>query len=259
MKIYLAAIESRISPVVAKHPPPIPFALATFYAVNDMCYELYKSRHITDLMLDSGAFTFISRGAAPPKKETDDYVNRYISDINKHGIKNFFELDIDKLVGIGPVEQYREQMIRETGKEPIVVWHRERGLEYFVQMCKDYNYVAIGSPAWKEDRGIIKQFPWFINTAHKFGAKIHGLGFTNTKYLKMYDFDSVDSSSWLSPSIYGGGKYYQFTGDEIAIKTYKDGNLNIAKGKGYDLQYICFSEWVKYSKYMDTYRPKTII
>lgn len=259
MKIYLAAIESCINSVVAKHPTPIPYALATFYRVNKKCYELYKSGHIRDLMLDSGAFTFISQGTVPTKSQTDEYVNRYISDIKKHRIKHYFELDIDKLVGIAPVERYREQMIRETGIEPIVVWHRERGLEYFVQMCKDYDYVAIGSPAWKEDRGIIKKFPWFIKTAHKFGAQIHGLGFTNKKCLEVYDFDSVDSSSWNAYSIYGGGKYYQFTRNELVTKTYNGGNMRICRGKGNDLKYFCFAEWVKYSKYMDTYRPKQII
>lgn len=259
MKVYLAGGENRAKQVLAKYSSKIPYLLFTYYSVNPVCYELFHTGKVGDLMLDSGAFSFMAKGVAPSESDLEKYTTGYISDINEHKIKYFFELDIDVLVGLPKVEKIRERIIHETGKNPIVVWHSYRGIDYFKQMCKDYEYVAIGSPVWKKDRSIIKQFPKFINTAHKYGAKIHGLGFTNTKYLKHYDFDSVDSSSWISFSIYGGGRYFKFTGSEMVPKRVSDTPLRIAKGKRHAVDLINLHQWVLYSKYMDSYNPKTVI
>lgn len=44
----------------------------------------------------------------------------------------------------------------------------------------------------------------FVNTAHKHGAKIHGLGVGAKKILSTVPFDSVDSTSWFKLCRFGG-------------------------------------------------------
>lgn len=68
-------------------------------------------------------------------------------------------------------------------------------------MCEKYSYVAFGGIASSASRDVRmkyeRAFPYFINTAHRHGCKIHGLGYTSVKGIRKYHFDSVDSSSWL--------------------------------------------------------------
>ncbi len=59
----------------------------------------------------------------------------------------FFELDIDRIVGLEKVEEFRRRIESKTGKQSIPVWHSNRGWQYFVNMCKEYNYVSIGGIA----------------------------------------------------------------------------------------------------------------
>lgn len=160
-----------------------------------------------NFLLDSGAFTFMSGAGVV---NFDKYVEGYAAFIKKWNVKNFFELDIDSVVGIKEVERLREKLERLSGRKPIPVWHKSRGKEYFVEMCKNYPYVAIGGIVTKEIpiNKYEKLFPWFVKTAHKYGCKIHALGYTNIRGLHTYHFDSVDSTAWLYGNM--SGSIYKF-------------------------------------------------
>jgi len=81
------------------------------------------------------------------------------------------------------------------------VYHESRGHEYWINMCKDNDYIAIG--------GLVNQPE--INTptrqkilldmcdeAHLYNTQVHGLGFTPLTLLNNHTmfFDTVDSTSW---------------------------------------------------------------
>ena len=68
-------------------------------------------------------------------------------------------------------------------------------------MRKKYDYVAVGGLVGTTyARQHYHYLQWFIDVAHANNAKIHGLGFTSIEGLKKYNFDTVDSTSWLSGS-----------------------------------------------------------
>lgn len=67
-------------------------------------------------LLDSGAFTFFSKGGCA---DWEKYIKRYASFINRNNIELFFELDIDKLVGYEKVLFYRKKLEDMTGK-PVI-------------------------------------------------------------------------------------------------------------------------------------------
>ena len=221
------------------------------YYILESYYYCKKNRWIPNLikqinkecfMLDSGAFTFMSDAKITVNWEK--YVDEYAEFINKYNITQFIEMDIDVVVGIDKVEQLRKRLEKLTGKQCIPVWHKSRGKQYFIDMCKKYKYVAIGGIVTKEiTKKDFKYFPWFIETAHKHKAKIHALGFTSLKDLEKYNFDSVDSTAWL----YGnrGGFLYQFDGvSMIKINKPEGTRLKSSKCAMYN-----FNEWVKFQKY----------
>lgn len=163
-----------------------------------------KSDKCKTFILDSGAFTYMESAKVSDKLIYDDfeqYIREYCEFINKWDIEHFVEMDIDLVVGIKKVEQYRTTIERLTGKPVIPVFHRERGEEYFHRMCQEYDYVAVGGLVGTTyARQHYHYLQWFIDVAHANNAKIHGLGFTSIEGLKKYNFDTVDSTSWLSGS-----------------------------------------------------------
>ena len=215
--------------------------LESFYYLRKNEDFMALARHFGSFLLDSGAFTFMS-GSHKGAINWDEYVEEYAAFINKHDIRLFFELDIDSVVGLQEVERLREKLEALTGKKPIPVWHKNRGKEYFIRMCENYPYVALGGIVTKEiPRNVYeKGFPWFIQTAHKHHAKIHGLGYTTILNLPKFHFDSVDSTAWL----YGnrGGYLYKFKPETGTMEQLK---VDKARLKSREGAVNNFREWVK--------------
>lgn len=155
-------------------------------------------RNFKNFLLDSGAFTFMSNAAKHGNIDWLSYVDRYCDFIIENDIRLFFELDIDKIKGLRYVEMLRQRIEDKTHRKPIPVWHIGRGKDYYLQMIKEYPYVAIGGIAAKE-MPVSKfeaLFPYMIGMAHKNGCKVHGLGYTKVDNLRKYRFDSIDSTTW---------------------------------------------------------------
>lgn len=244
MKICLAAPSSR--KFLSDEFDKCKYMLESFYSMKDWLIPIIKRCDL--FLLDSGAFTFMSskKGA---EVDFDEYLTRYIEFINKHDIKYFFELDIDSVVGIEEVERLRARLERETGKKCIPVFHKSRGKEYFIKMCQEYDYIAIGGIVTKEIMpSEHKYFRWFIDTAHSYGCKIHGLGYTNVKGMYIYNFDSVDSTTWQSGSKFG--TLYHFNGRKL----YEVDTKNRRRRTDIPTDRINrhnYYEWVKFQEYAD--------
>lgn len=219
--------------------------LETFYYLQNNKTFPKMIKDFGSFLLDSGAFTFMSN--AGNIVDFDRYVEDYAAFINNWNIERFFELDIDSVVGLKEVERLRSKLERLTGKQPIPVWHLNRGKDYFLKMCDAYPYVALGGIVTKEIpmKKYEALFPWFIQQAHKRGTKIHGLGYTNLKGLHKYRFDSVDSTAWL----YGnrGGFVYQFNMKKGLME-----QISVPQGmkmKSKEAAVYNFNEWVRFQKY----------
>lgn len=216
------------------------YILESFYYCDEIVERMIP--YFEKFMLDSGAFTFFSSGK---HVDWNEYVTRYCEFIKKNKVELFFELDIDALTGYDKVKDIRRYIERETGKQPIPVWHKRLGKDEFIKMCDEYPYVAIGGIVSNEiKRNEYKYFPWFIDEAHKRGCKIHGLGFTNLKGLEKYHFDSVDSTAWLSGNRFGS--VYQFTGKTMIKHDKKEGQ-KLSDSRAVAVHN--FQEWVKFQQY----------
>lgn len=247
MKIYLACtsgLKKEFSQ--GKIKPEELYVLESFYSLTDWQKNLIP--HFKGFLLDSGAFTFLN-SKSTKTADFEKYADNYADFIKTNKIKRYFELDIDKIVGLKETERLRKRIEQRCGIPCIPVWHKYRGKEYFEAMCREYDYVAIGGIVTKEipTKLYEKLFPWFINIAHKHGCKIHGLGYTSTKNLHKLKFDSVDSSTWLEGIRYG------------RVSLFKNGIMQSKKPEGYRLKdtsiinWVTFQQWVKMQKYAELY------
>lgn len=200
-----------------------------------------------EFLLDSGAFAFMnkpSKAESVSNEELKQYIKDYVAFINKWDIKNFFEMDIDCVLGYETVKKIRKYIEKHTGKKSIPVWHIARGVEEFHEMCKEYDYVAIGGIASKEipkkDHRILKEL---CDVAHSYGCKIHGLGYLPLEILNNREcpFDTVDGTSWQ-----GHMRKNCFQLDKSnKIEKYKDTRYwkEVARD--------CFNTWTEFSKIIE--------
>lgn len=221
--------------------------LESFYYADDFTEKMIP--FFKKFLLDSGAFTLFTDKSKGSGIVWEDYVDRYADFIIRNNVELFFELDIDKLVGKDKVLELRRRLEKKAGRQCIPVWHKFRGKEAFLRMCDEYKYVAIGGIVSKEIMPEeYKYFPWFIDKAHKAGAKIHGLGFTALTGLPKYHFDSVDSTAWTTGNRFGA--VYKFDGRTM---------VKISRGEGQRLKdsravaINNFNEWVKFQKWAEVH------
>lgn len=240
MKLFLAGTAIFQELTESKE---IPYLLESFYYFKDWQLEYIRTK-TKDFLLDSGAFTFMSN--AKSHVSWDEYIERYADFIKRNNIEKFFELDIDSVVGYDKVLEYRRKLEGLAGRPCIPVWHKTRGIEDFKKMCDEYDYVAIGGIVAKEIRPEhYKIFPALINEAHKKGAKIHGLGFTNINLLPLYHFDSVDSTSWTTGCRYGS--LYHFNNGKMTSFPRSQGKRALR----HKINEHNLNEWIKFQKYAE--------
>ena len=224
------------------------YVLESFYSGEKNCLKALNNCNVENFLLDSGAFSYMS-GAKCSKSSLLEYLDKYILFINKYNIKYFFELDVDIIFGLEFVEEMRNKLEKETGKQCIPVWHKSRGIEYWKKMVANYKYIAIGGLVFhvkKQEWPLIKKM---VDYAYSKNVKVHGLGFTKTKILEKekWKFFSIDSSSWLA-SASRGQKLQVFKNGSISNLDIEKRNVkaNISKMAQFN-----FNEWCKYQKYMD--------
>ena len=218
--------------------------LETFWTISK--HEAKVIHKYKSFMLDSGAFSFFGG----VKTDLNEYVNRYIKFINDYDVKLFFELDIYSLIGKEETDKITKRIEKETGKQTIPVFHYFLGVNFYKQICEEYNYVAIGASG-RHDSRWTRETPEklrkLIDYAHSKKVKVHGLGYTSLKMLlgKKMPFDSVDSTSWMSGHRFGKAQEWNgtsFTGTK-APKGQRANTHKVARHN--------FYEWVKFNNYAE--------
>ncbi len=253
-KIFLAGVSS-VRNTITPHFKP-------HYILESFMYLRSKHKSTTDyidwclqadvFLLDSGAFTFMNKSKKVSNTSDEalqKYIDSYIDFINKYNIKYFFEMDIDCIVGYDRVKEIRKYIEEKTNKKSIPVWHKSRGIEEFHNMCKEYEYVAVGGIAAKEIKQSEYQLLYDLcDIAHSYGCKVHGLGFSPLSILneRKCPFDTVDSTTWLAHL-----KKCSFS--------VNDGILKRTNGDDRYWRTVnqeSFSAWVEFSKLPDVYQEQ---
>lgn len=221
--------------------------MISYYYIKGLMKYIDITR-LENLIIDSGAFTFMN-GKKITKNLLEGFVDEYINFIKQYNIKHYLEMDVDSIFGHDYVLEIREKLEKETNRKSIPVWHKSRGLDEFIKLCKNYDYIAIGGIVTQE----IKRKEWDIliklnKIASQYNCKVHGLGFTPTKEIEKYGFYSCDSSSWTTGHRFKGVFYFE-NGEVKKIDSKKlinkriDNYNNLVKNN--------FLTWVKYQKKLD--------
>ena len=227
------------------------YFLESFYAKRKWEKWISLAPLDTDrFMLDSGAFVMINSGGKSKIKDLDGYIVDYIDFIKTHKIKLYVEMDIDKVIGLEEVHRIRAKLHRETGIPPIPVMHKHLGKDYFIELCKSYPYISLGIGPIKSEpfkpRYPYEKLHWFTETAHKYGTKIHGLGFTAKSVIADFHFDSVDSTSWMQGAIYGHVYHYKHGKLGLIQRPQKSRIKDRVKLQGHNLK-----QWILFQKYLN--------
>lgn len=244
MKIFLAGTASRPYVCQERVTEYKPYILESFFYADETTEKLIP--YFGDFLLDSGAFTFMQQ--AGNNVDWDAYAYKYADFIKRNNIEKYIELDLDYIIGIEGARRLRSILEDKTGRKSIPVWHPIRGKESFLEMCEEYDYVALGGIVGKKWQGTEQYMPWFISEAHKRNAKIHGLGFTKLTKLQDYHFDSVDSTAWTTGNRFG---YVYFFNGKTMIKKEAPKGCKLADSRAVALHN--FKEWVKYQKWADVH------
>lgn len=243
MRVFLAGVISH------KYYDQVPesFVLESYEYIKEQ-HEPYLSK-ARDLIIDSGAFTYMQK---LDNKHLDftDFIDDYIEFIKRNNITKFMEFDLDRVKGIGWVEDVRRYLEKKTNRPSIPVWHKTRGIDYFKRLCRDYDYIAIGGiGTTAADEIHPPDYPKLkplVDYAHKCNCKVHGLGFTVQKYLPIVHFDSVDSKSWLGTC---WGKMFRFNNLQGVMQSVPHKGLRIKDHRA--LEQLNLKEWIKYQRYAE--------
>ena len=89
-----------------------------------------------------------------------------------------------------------------------------RTIQDWKNYCKTFPYVGLSSAT------PVQYLPKMLEYAHKHKCQVHGFAFTSPTKVFQYDFDTVDSTSWMQ--LFRYGNITMFNGDiPRPIKNYK--------------------------------------
>lgn len=163
----------------------------------------------TRVFIDSGAHTFLTDIETYSEKDEEfweSYIEEYTDFIRKN--KDFIfacaDLDIDDIVGVDKVNEWREKYFEPLEKEGVQVcyiWHLIRGEKGWEDMCRKYSY--IGLTVQNDKTASVQRLMKRINVAKRYNTRVHGMALTKTEMLARVPFYTVDSTTWLVGQQFG--------------------------------------------------------
>jgi len=240
MKIFLSALEA--SPEfdkIDKHIEQYNWNLMSYYymrSTNRWKQILAKSKEI---LIDSGAHSFQKGKVVKWNEYTSEYAN-WIEHNDCDKIIGYFEMDIDPAgYKYSKVKELRKILTNKSNKI-IPVWHKNRGIEDFKDMCKKpiHKDKIIAITGFKNEDIKDCDYINFVKYAHYYGCKVHCLGMTRRKILDSVPFDYVDSSSWKQKAIYGKAGKLKVTKEFSKAKRWEVMKYNYIEGMKMQIEYF---------------------
>ena len=195
---YQACLDAK-----AKH------VLVSYLYVQKKGLDVIKDRKNrnpeVNFLVDSGAHTFQTDAAKFSSWSLADYeryVQSYVKwlEANRAYLFAAVELDIDFNVGTSTVEGWQQRYFVPLQESlPIIfVWHAQRGLEGWEEMCSKYPYVGLpGEMSGEAD------FNKYMTVAKRYMTLVHGFAATKQADFRDWPWASVDSITWKTSEMYG--------------------------------------------------------
>lgn len=156
-----------------------------------------------DLFLDSGAFSAFT-------KQKVISIDEYAGFIHRNGHHFGVIANLDDIGDDGPKSWANMKALEAKGCKVFPVFHFSDKLEYLYKILDEgYDYMALGGLVGAHTN-VLKQWldeMWGKHLCDKDGLpkiKVHGFGLTSFPLIYRYPWYSVDSSSAVMTSIFGG-------------------------------------------------------
>ena len=209
MKVFLSSIENGKSnnkesyEFFLEKGLKFKWNLMSYYYIRSKKYDLAVDirNNSEEILIDSGAHSFQKGKKVDWLKFTQEYAE-FIKKFDTSNVLGYFEMDVDNIIGYEKVLELRK-ILENVSNKIIPVWHKNRGIEEYKKMCKDYAGKVIAITGFKNEDIKDEQYLMFLKYAKKYNCKVHCLGMTRKKVLDKVPFDYVDSSSWKQASLYG--------------------------------------------------------
>ena len=171
-----------------------------------------------NFLIDSGAHTFqakMSDYAQWKRADFESYCKGYVEWLKQNRAYIFagVELDIDyclnmtlagnsnSTVGTSIVEEWQKNYfmpLEELGLQICYVWHKERKLEGWEDMCRKFPYVGLPGEMSSDN-----DFNKYMTVARRYCTKVHGFAATKQADFRDWPWFSVDSITWKTAEMYG--------------------------------------------------------
>jgi hypothetical protein len=274
MRLHLAGMEKKEDIIKDL---PCKFVLISFLYAQENNLDWLDQYEV---LCDSGAASIMSaydvehtaikqKGSELVKKKVGDldlFFEKYKKFIerNLHRFTAFVELDLQPIVGVEKVLEWRRQLTEIVGNERLVVVYHGAADEDFEQICRDYRYIGFGGGVAART----EQFTRLFQIAEKHKTKVHGFALTQGELMRRYPFYSVDSTSWMSGSRYGityyfkGAKLVQ-TNDKAIRRTmgkelanYGIDHKAVMADNANEVDKMNALAWIKYAEHVDKHSKK---
>lgn len=154
------------------------------------------------ILLDSGGFSLNRDDATYTVERAKELSISYMDFVSANAEEATLIAEFDaRILGQDYIRAMREDFYNSLPSSKFMpVWHEDDGLGMLDRLASEYETVAVDIKATGNVSAVIPQLNSIVNRT---GVKIHGAGITSRELMKQFDWHSVSSTSWLSPSIYG--------------------------------------------------------
>src|SRR5690554_1947242 len=147
------------------------------------------------IFLDSGAYTAFRSGKPVDLPAYIRYCQHYASQY-----QIIAALDV---IGDPDASYQNYVAMRNAGVRILPTFHIGSDWRYYDQLLDEYDYVAIGGVAWRVASGVNEDAPMMRALIHihkraqQKGVRLHGFGVTAWRYIRSFDWFSIDSTTFL--------------------------------------------------------------
>lgn len=156
------------------------------------------------VMIDSGAFSAWRKKEAIDLQAYIAYIHEILAVAKGHDV---LPVNLD-VIGDAPASYANWLEMRKQGLNPLPVFHATTDTDYLKKYLHHTNYIGLGAVARMGDarRKVLLDSLWrrfLTNSSSLPTVKVHGMGVTSFTLMRRYPWHSVDSVSWLTPSVFG--------------------------------------------------------
>lgn len=190
------------------------------------------------VFLDSGCYSLNKAGSKITEEEAAHLATGYMafakSSLDRVDMVSEFDA---KILGNDWLQAMREEFYDGLGEKFLPIWHSDTGLDELTALAQKYRRVGILQTEVNSDLTAP-----LTRLVSEYGTRLHGVAMTKMSAMQEIPWDSVGSTSWISPQQWGDT--FVWTGRELKRypKAYKESSRKrhrmVFQDNGFDVNKI---------------------